>query len=136
MDDALLAAYRATAYRVRLTDGGWATIRVDEALPSALASLAGPSPWAFITAWNPHSRPLPRTTNRRAQRALLEELRHLPAMVAMRPGSGVGPDGWREPGLFVVGPDPARLDSLARRYEQNAYVHGQDSFPARLRLLR
>jgi hypothetical protein len=135
MDDALLAAYRATAYRVRLARGGWATIRLEAPLPDALRPLAGPHPWGFITAWNPRSRPTPRPVNRRAQQSLLADLRALPATVALRPGCGAGNDGWREPSLFVVGPDTAALDTLAHRYEQNAYVHGRGAARAQLRLL-
>jgi hypothetical protein len=136
MDDALLAAYRATAYRVRLARGGWATIHPEAPLPDALRPLADAHPWGFITAWHPRSRPTPRPANRRAQRSLLADLRALPATVALRAGCGAGDDGWREPSLFVVGPDTAMLDTLARRYEQNAYVYGHDGSLAQLRLLR
>lgn len=136
MDDVLLAAYRASAYRVRLAGGGWATIRIDAPLPEALTPHVGRHPWAFITAWNPCSQPLPRSINRRSQHALLEALRALAATVAVRPGCGVGVDGWHEPSLFVVGPDPGEMDMLAHRYGQNAYVHGHGDQPARLRRLR
>ncbi|WP_255367303.1 hypothetical protein [Dyella sp. OK004] len=50
MDESLLAAYRATAYRVRLRQGGWATIRIDAPLPTALATIVGEHPWGFVTA--------------------------------------------------------------------------------------
>jgi len=141
VDDELLAAYRVTAYRVRLARGGWATIRVGEPLPAALASLAGDHRWAFITAWNPRSKPVARSTNRHAQRNLLDALHALAATRTVRPGCGAGPAGrheagWHEPSLFVIGPDLASLDTLAHRYEQNAYVHGQGAQPAQLRSLR
>jgi hypothetical protein len=136
MDDALLAAYRASAYRVRLTGGGWATIRIDEALPDALAPYVGRHQWAFITAWNPGSQPVARSINRRSQRTLLEALHALAATVVVRPGCGVGTDGWHEPSFFVIGPGLGDMDILAHRYEQNAYVHGEGAQPARLRQLR
>ena len=136
MNDTLLAAYRATAYRVRLASGGWATIRIGEPLPATLVPLAGDRRWAFITAWNPFSKPVARSINRHAQRNLLDSLHMLAATVTVRPGCGVGPEGWREPSLFVIGPDIASLDTLAHRYEQNAYVHGRGDQPAQLRLLR
>lgn len=136
MDDKLLAAYRATAYRVRLTRGGWATIRIDEPPPTALRELIGEHPWAFITAWNPLSRPVPRSGNRLAQRELLATLRSLPTILTITPGCGTGLAGWHEPSFFVVGPDATSLDVLGHRYEQNAYVHGCGAAWARLRLLR
>jgi len=135
MDETLHAAYLATAYRVRLPRGGWATIRIGEIPPAGLLALAGPHPWGFVTACNPRSRPLPRQRNRLAQRRLLAELRALPSARAILPGLGVGDRGWREPSLFVVGPAPEALDKVASRHEQNAYVHGQARTPARLRVL-
>lgn len=135
MDDSLLAAYRATEYRVRLGCGGRAIILVDHPLPAPLADWAGNHPWGFITAWNPRSRPRARTANRRAQRQLLGALRRQPETLAVHAAIGVGGDGWKEPSLFVIGPAPDLLDRLAERYGQNAYVHGQGQAPAQLRLL-
>jgi nucleotide-binding universal stress UspA family protein len=123
MDERLLAAYRATDYRVRLPRGGWASIRVGEALPDALGPLVGDRPWSFVTAWNPRSRPMPRAANRQAQRALLAALRERSDVALIRAGIGAGSD-WREPSLFVVGPGPDAMDTLALRFDQNAYVHG------------
>ena len=137
MDERLLAAYLATDYRVRLARGGWASIRIDAPLPAALAALTGARPWGFLTAWNPGSSPCPRQHNRQAQRALLAALRELPGTAAIRAGIGVGPDidgSWREASLFVTGPAVPALDALARRFGQNAYVHGRNaSAPALLR---
>lgn len=134
MDENLLAAYRATAYRVRLRQGGWATIRVDAPLPPALASIAGEHHWGFVTAWNPHSQRRSRALNREAQRQLLIALRDLSATQTVRVGMGSGA-GWSEPSLFVVGPDSGSLDTLARHFQQNAYVYGCSGGFARLRLL-
>jgi hypothetical protein len=135
MDEALYAAYLSTDYRVRLTRGGWAVIRIDHPLPSSLQPLAADRPWGFITAWNPQSEPVPRAQNQVAQQALLAALRALPETMLIRPGAGVSGDGsWREPSLWVVGPDDAQLDSLARVFAQVGYVYGIDGGPARLRL--
>lgn len=134
MDKALLDAFQATDYRVRLARGGWATIRIDTPLPAALQALVGTQSWGFITAWNPHARLRHRSGNRMAQRRLLAELRALPSAVTIRPALGVGAD-WREPSLFVVGPGTAALDTLARNHAQRAYLHGHASGNARLRLL-
>jgi len=123
MDERLLAAYLASAYQVRLPQGGRATIRIGEPLPQALAELAGAQAWGFITAWNPASSPHPRRWNRQVQRELLAALRELPAARLIRAGAGFG-NGWRESSLFIVGADTTALDTLARRFGQHAYVHG------------
>ncbi|WP_329740463.1 DUF3293 domain-containing protein [Dyella sp. A6] len=135
MDETLLAAYRATAYRVRLARGGCATLRVDFVPPTALRSCIGHRTWSFITACNPGSRPQPAAVNRRAQRSLLDAVRQLPETVSVHAACGSGNDGWREPSLFVVGPERSTMDTLARRYGQNAYLHGHGTLPAQLRLL-
>lgn len=134
MDEALLAAYRATDYRVRLATGGWASIRIDQPLPAALAACVADQPWGFITAWNPRSHPQPRHVNRAAQRALLRQLRTLPQTVVLRAGVGVAQHGaWREPSLFVVGLDITALDRLAHIFAQHAYVHSRGPSAAQLR---
>ncbi|HUA80147.1 MAG TPA: DUF3293 domain-containing protein, partial [Dyella sp.] len=67
MDDStLIAAYRATDYRVRLPHGGWASIRADAPVPSSLVVWVGSHSWAFITAWNPFSQIRPRQQNHAA----------------------------------------------------------------------
>lgn len=134
MDESLLAAYRATDYRVRLSRGGTASIRIGQPLPAVLQQLAGKRPWGFITAWNPASRRQPRARNRAAQRELLQCLRSV-ACGDIVAGVGAGADGWREPSLFVTGIDPSGLDDIARRFGQLGYVHGQGIAAAQLRLL-
>ena len=133
MDTTLIDAYRATEYRVRLLQGGWASIRIDAALPEPLQTLTGGRSWAFITAWNPHSQPQPRSQNHVAQHALLAALRTLSGTLYIRPGLGSG-DNWREPSFFVIGPDLTEIDQLAQQFRQHAYVHGLGEGAARLRL--
>jgi hypothetical protein len=135
MDEALLAAYRATDYRVRLTGGGWASIRVGEPLPDALHNLVGHHHWGYLTAWNPRSQPMALSQNRLAQRRLLQHLMQYPGVRAVHVGVGVGVDGWHESSLLVVGPTASELDALGRIFGQNAYVHGDGQGVARLRLL-
>ncbi|MFC3653924.1 DUF3293 domain-containing protein [Dyella humi] len=133
MDSALIDAYRNTDYRVRLSQGGWASIRIDAPVPEPLRALIGLHGWAFITAWNPFSQVLPRPQNRAAQQALLGALRRLAATPTICPAMGVGRD-WREPSFFVVGPTLAETDALVQQFRQNAYVHGLADGYARLRL--
>jgi len=134
MDEALLEAFRATAYCVNLDTVSWATIRVDLPLPPELAPLVGVQPWAFITAWNPQARRRSPAENLAAQRELLTALQSQPGVI-VRPSIGIGSSGWSEPSLFVVGVDTNGMDQLARTYGQLAYVHGSAGGPAQLHLL-
>jgi hypothetical protein len=132
MDETLLAAYRATTYRVRLACGGWAGIRVDAPLPRELLGLVGADCWSVLTAWNPHSEPRSRAANRIAQHRLLDELKARCQTIVAAEGVG---SAWREASLFAIGPDTATIDTYARRYRQNAYVHGKAAGLAMLRVL-
>jgi len=133
MDNSLIAVYRNTDYRVRLAQGGWASIHVDAALPAPLHALIGKHSWAFITAWNPGSQAQSHAQNHAAQQALLAALRGLHRTIRIQPGIGVGGE-WREASFFVVGPELADIDALAQQFRQNAYVHGLANGYARLRL--
>ncbi|TAL72486.1 MAG: DUF3293 domain-containing protein [Rhodanobacter sp.] len=134
MDEVLLEAFRATTYHVCLDPVTWAIIRVDLPLPAALAQTVGTGPWAFITAWNPQARRRPPAENEAAQRQLLGEIGHA-AGARVYPAIGVGTSGWSEPSLFVTGLDVPALDALTRAHGQLAYVHGEASGPATLRVL-
>ncbi|MGA0585771.1 DUF3293 domain-containing protein [Dyella sp. KRB-257] len=132
MDEALLAAYLATDYRIRLPAGGCASLRIGAPMPDALRQLTGDAAWGVITAWNPRSQPMPKAWNRRAQRALLADLRQREDIAGIHAAVGVGVDGWREPSLLVIGPDAASLRSLCARLHQHAFVAGEGGTPPRL----
>lgn len=134
MDEALLEAFRSTAYHVCIDTVSWATIRVDLPLPAPLADVVGPRPWAFITAWNPQARRRAPAENLAAQHDLLAALKALPGTIVM-PAIGVGSSGWSEPSLFVIGLDIAALDPLAKAHGQLAYVQGEAAGAALLRRL-
>lgn len=132
MDEALLHAYRRTAYRVRLGTGGTATVRVGEPLPAALRPLAGERDWGYFTAWNPCSEPQSPKVNREAQRRLLADLRAERGL-DIHPALGVGANGWREPSFWIVGIAPGTLERLGERYRQNAWLAGRGAGAAALR---
>ncbi|GGY18563.1 hypothetical protein GCM10008098_08230 [Rhodanobacter panaciterrae] len=135
MDRALLDAFRATDYLVCIDAAEWADIRIDQPLPSSLQALVGARCWGFITAWNPRAETTRAPAdNLAAQRELLGALRAWPEAV-IHPAIGIGRTGWSEPSLFVIGPDIATLDALARRHEQLAYIHGHANSIAHLRVL-
>jgi len=134
MDEALLEAFRGTAYHVCLDTVTWATIRVDLPLPAPLVDVVGARPWAFITAWNPQARRRRPAENLALQRELLAALQGQSGVV-VHPALGVGTSGWSEPSLFVAGVGVEALDRLARDHGQLAYVHGEAGGVALLRVL-
>jgi hypothetical protein len=135
MDEALLAAWRATAYVVCLDAVQWPAIHIDAPLPAALQAVVGDQAWGFITAWNPHSRPRGEDANLAAQRELLAALKGHAELRTLHPAIGIGADGWHEPSLFVVGPSLLTLDAWAAQFGQSAYVYGVGNAAACLRLL-
>lgn len=136
MDEALRAAYRATAYLVCLDAAQWPCIAIDQVLPAALQALVGEHAWGFITAWNPRSVPRSAAKNTAAQRSLLAALQQRPDLVACHVGIGIGANGWYEPSLFVIGLEQRHLDDLCNEHAQNAYVCGLGHGTAQLRMLR
>lgn len=127
MDEVLKAHYLATDYRVRLAQGGHASLRIGAPLPATLIALLrhATEPWSFVSACNPHSQAQPRAANRHAQRALLAALQaRADSDVRIRAGVGVGANVWRETSLFVLGLEFAAIDAIIQPYRQNAIVRG------------
>lgn len=130
----LQVAYEATAYRVDEGPGGPFVIRVGARSVAADARLAaaGADAWAFITACNPGSTPLPAADNEARMTRLGRVVRDRGLVTYA--GAGAGPDaGWPpEPSLFVVGLDERDAVALAREFGQLAIVVGRCGAPARL----
>jgi hypothetical protein len=137
VDAALLAAYRRTEYRV--DDAGYAfVLRID--VPSEelrrCHDAFGVTCSTFITAWNPRSLPTPQAQNDSAM-ARLEQVLTAMGCRWLR-GEGVDPDGdWPgEPSLLVLGLDEPAAVTLARRFNQNAFVWtGLDATPRLVNLM-
>lgn len=91
--------------------------------------------WAFLTAWNPRSKPLRRTENEARQRRLVAELRG--RGLSFRHGVGrPRTTGWKsEPSLLVLGIPARDALELASRFEQNAILTGARGGVARLRFV-
>src|SRR5213079_2684432 len=88
----LEAAYRAAAYAVEAPGGRFA-LRVGERSADADRLLAehGAETWAYLTAYNPGSRPLPAAENRARQ----DELRRAVAAAGFAAFAGEGAGaGW------------------------------------------
>lgn len=132
MNPELDRAYRSTSYRVMIpgevpTDLriGVRSVRLDQLLTER-----GSEQWAFITAWNPASRPRSAEENRTRHAELVEAVvaggwRHYP-------GAGV-PDraGWApEDSLLVLDISRKEAGALGRRFGQAAIVAGRkDAVP-------
>lgn len=120
---ALLEAYHRTTYRIDAPDAP-IPLRIGCPDPRLNALLAGfgAECWAFITAYNPGSRPQTLEVNERALVRLRNELHS--AGYPVLSGEGVG-DGWPpEPSFFVPGLAPEAAREIGRRYGQVAVVWG------------
>lgn len=118
-------AYLATTYRL-FAGNERLDLRIGARAPALdrLLHASGMRNWAFVTACNPGSRPLPAWRNRARQ---LRLRRSLAGMRLRLPGLGV-PDasGWKpEPSVLVAPVPPGRARRIARRFGQNAVVAGR-----------
>lgn len=124
LPESIRRTWTDTDYRVRLPEGGHASIRCGKPLPPALRALLNgdTQTWGYVTAWNPASVALARAVNRERQRRLRDALRALG--LTFRAGIGVGSGDWQEPSLFVPGIDFTTLDRVARQFGQVGVVRG------------
>jgi hypothetical protein len=119
--------YRATTYRVFVPRAEPIDLRIDEPSAALDVLLDGENvrTWAFITAWNPGSRQLPREENDKRQAALASSIeRH-----SWRFLNGVGiparQDWQAEESFLVLGISSEAALALAKRFGQNAIVAGE-----------
>lgn len=127
MDD-LLRAYQASIYEI---DDPHLTIRPGETNPRLDELLAGEGlqTWAFITAWNPQSKPLGGAENDAAQARLLERVRHHHIWI----GRGRSVDAtWQEDSLLIGGITAQEAKAIGREFDQRAILLGVVGEPARL----
>ena len=122
-DGRLWKWYSATHVTIVRPDGTRLTLR-----PEAEGT-CGEWPWgAFEEAWiltacNPRSVPLSESDNLARHRLLGRDLEAIGATFV--PADGYDPEqqGWAEPGYCVMGITQVWVNSLARRWEQNAVFH-------------
>ena len=131
----LLAAYQATTYTARLGESD-VRLRVGARCPQLDRELAARklSSWAYLTACNPGSQPLPTTENRERQQELRRAVED--GGWACFPGAGV-PDTstWTpEESLLILGIQRRSALELARRFGQLAIVWGTRDAAAELLL--
>ena len=122
----LAAAYLATSYCVDAPAGQiWLRVGKRSRNLDRWLRRQNARSWAFITAYNPASRRLPRWRNQGRQRCLHYHIDTL-GFIAW-PGAGVGDDPtWEpEPSFLVVGIPIDEARRIARRFGQNAIVAGR-----------
>lgn len=118
----LLDAYLSTRYRFAF-EGRDHEFRIGRASAdlARVHDAFGAACSAFITAWNPGSRPLDEGENERRNASLEEDLRA--GGYTPLPARGVAEqEGWCEPSFLVPGMDEAAARALAARYGQVAFV--------------
>lgn len=121
----LAHAYRRTSYWLQTQPPFYVRVgEISAALDSLLEDL-GVDTWAFITAFNPHSRRLSDSENRARDAAFVAQLnrdgwRHIAC-------EGVDDDGtWpTERGHVIFGIDAEAARALGRRFAQNAILLGR-----------
>jgi uncharacterized membrane protein YccC len=129
----LLEAYRKTEYRVEGPQGPFC-ICVDQRCPELEQVLgdAGATSWAYVTAYNPGSRPLSAEENARRQTELEVDVAALG--LTFHRGAGAAPDGsWpAEPSVLILGIGRDAAVALARKYGQLALLFAAAGQPAQL----
>ena len=132
LDAAALADAYAAARYVAETPAGACVAAVGEPAPALEAAIDADA-FAFITAWNPASRPRDEQANRNADLALVAqldmlELRRWPMRACAADGS------WAEPGWLLADAPLAALDRLARAFGQAGTLAWRRGDPVRLRM--
>lgn len=131
LSDDLIHAYQMTNYQVRSSDGDF-TLHVgksSEAL-TALFEKRGVKTAAFLTAWNPQSRPTSEVENDAAHQALVSRAEAIGAAVLNGSGSDATGQWPPEQSLLILGVDRGVAEMLARDFDQNAFIWcDQDAVP-------
>ena len=121
----LKPAYIATTFRIESPSGS-IDIRIGQKQPKldGLLLQLGVTEWAYVTAWNPGSRPTSRSENASAQDDLTRVVRD--RGFTSYEGDGI-PDteGWApERSIWIAGISRQEAAQIARDFGQNAIVIG------------
>jgi hypothetical protein len=132
----LLDAYRRTVYTIY--EQGRATRFVPDRRSVALERLLARHhvrEAAYLSAFNPESKPTSRAANRRAQRRLIDLLVRRGYRVLR--GVGTAKDGgWKEEGVLAIGLPRRPAARIGRAFRQNAMLTCVAGRPAAVAALR
>jgi hypothetical protein len=79
--------------------------------------------WAFITAWNPSPDILSLEENQNRNKQLEQDIKQLGLKYSL--GLGIAEDGnWSEESFFIENIDLNKVNELASKYVQLAFVYG------------
>jgi len=132
----LLALYRRTHYDVAVAADRTQTLRIGALPPSAIAQWIDADGLAvYLTACNPRSRALSDADNAARMDVLRDRLRHAGARW-LEGSAGIPGERWCESSLLVAGIPLARIDALAREFEQDAALAVRRDQRVALRLHR
>ncbi len=131
----LIALYWRANYGVVLPDRRSAALQIGTTLPTAVADWIGEANAAYLTACNPHSKPLADDLNARRMNDLRTKLREHGCRFIEGAGVVLG-EAWSEPSVLVAALPLALLDGLAREFGQNAVLSIDHRGPPRLRVYR
>ncbi|MDP4130116.1 MAG: DUF3293 domain-containing protein [Bacteroidota bacterium] len=133
IEQELIEVYHRTQYRVFNTQ---IILQIGEhsSMLDTLLNQYHQQDWAFITACNPGSDPLPDEVNRLRHEQLKEAL----GLYSYFEGEGVGENPpWKpEQSLLIVGISRSKAIEIGNLFEQNAIVAGRIYLPAELLILR
>ena len=124
IDPRVLDAYRAAVYEVRVPGGAFVLrfgIRSTEL--EDLHSRHGVSSSAFLTAWNPRSRPTDATRNERAQKDMEADLRAMDCTLFDGMGSDATGTWPAERSVLALGISGAQAREVGGKYAQNAVLY-------------
>lgn len=123
----------ARGWRITVYEAAGAEARLGQrsSAVDALLAAARSRHGAFIGAWNPFSRAMPRGWNDRA----LARLRRRARMPFLEGTGHAARPCWAEEHLLMLG-DPRRIAGLARRFRQHAILRVRLGAPSRLLVLR
>lgn len=124
-DDRLLAAYRATGYRV-YAPGRELLLHIDQhdAQLAKLLREAWVDRAVLLTAWNPGSRPHDTERNLLLQKQLVDELEAAghPCLAGRNEAPAESGDDWHEESVLALDIDLAAARVIAARYGQLAFL--------------
>lgn len=133
MTENLEKVYKDAVYRV-LRKGKEISFKIgeDSAETDAILNAENAETFAFITAYNPHSKQLLPEENKRRQKELIKVL--CAKKLKFLKGYGTNEDeSWqREESVFVLNISEEEAVNISRRFEQNAIVFGKKNNCARL----